>query len=115
MEHAPRRRSNTQRWDTERVLYYIHDDTMTLNEPCSLNAIVLCRRRLKSYIQCVCVCVCPLHLCTLLALECDRSPSRGTVTALQVFPLSSLEVTPCRKYTARSSRPTANTYGRQVD
>lgn len=29
--------------------------------------------------------------------------------AFQVFPLSSLQVTPWRKYTARSSQPTANT------
>lgn len=33
--------------------------------------------------------------------------------AFQVFPLSSLEVTPCRKYTARSSQLIANTYTQQ--
>lgn len=68
------------------------------------------------------MCVCksvfplrPLYLCRLfvLALEWDRSPSRGTLMAFQVFPLSSLEVTPCRKYTARSSQLIANTYTQQ--
>lgn len=62
--------------------------------------------------------MCPLrciHLCRLfaLALEWDRSPSRGTVIAFQVFPLSSLEVTPCLKYTARSSELIAHTYEHQ--
>lgn len=71
---------------------------------------------------CLYPCVCksvfplrPLYLCRLfvLALEWDRSPSRGTLMAFQVFPLSSLEVTPCRKYTARSSQLIANTYTQQ--
>lgn len=50
-----------------------------------------------------------VHLCWLLALEWDRSPSLGALMALQVLPLSSLEVTPCLKYTARSSQPMAHT------
>lgn len=36
--------------------------------------------------------------------ECDRSLSRPTMMGFHVFPLSSLGVTPCRKYTARSSQ-----------
>lgn len=50
----------------------------------------------------------PAALCHLRRLdelpECDRSLSRPTTMAFHVFPLSSLGVTPCRKYTARSSQ-----------
>lgn len=55
------------------------------------------------------------HLCWLfaLALEWDRSTSRGTQMAFHVFPLSSLEVTPCRKHTARSSQLIAKTWTEQ--
>ncbi len=45
-----------------------------------------------------------------LALEWERSLSLGTDTTFQAFPLSSLAVTPWRKYTARSSKPIAHTW-----
>lgn len=52
--------------------------------------------------------LCPAALCHLRRLEelpeCDRSLSRPTTMGFHVFPLSSLGVTPCRKYTARSSQ-----------
>lgn len=44
--------------------------------------------------------------------EWDRSHSRPATMAFHVFPLSSLGVTPCRKYTARSSQPMPQTWNR---
>lgn len=44
--------------------------------------------------------------------ECDRSLSRPATMAFHVFPLSSLWVTPWRKYTARSSQPMPQTWHR---
>ncbi len=48
-----------------------------------------------------------------LALEWERSLSLGTDTTFQAFPLSSLAVTPWRKYTARSSKPIAHTWAQR--
>lgn len=72
-----------------------HGATDSLSHPTPLHAAALCHLRRLDELP-----------------ECDRSLSRPTMMAFHVFPLSSLGVTPCRKYTARSSQLIPQTYNR---